>query len=92
MRERRRWLDDPRHVNRIVYGLYALCLALLVAEPLIHRKTYFAVQEWLGFYAVFGFLAYCGIVGVAKVLRRLVGRREDYYVSDHDRDEHRSDG
>lgn len=92
MRGRPRWLDEPRNVNRIVYGLYALCLGLLVAEPLIHRKDYFAVQDWLGFYAAFGFLAYCGIVGAAKVLRRLLGRREDYYVPDHDRDGHGRDG
>ncbi|HEU4542112.1 MAG TPA: hypothetical protein VFR23_13375 [Jiangellaceae bacterium] len=66
--------------NRIMYGLYALCAALLVAELVIDRKAEFGgIESWFGFYAVFGFLAYCFIVNAAKLLRRLVRRPEDYY-------------
>lgn len=92
MKERPRWLDEPRNVNRIVYALYAVCLGLLVAELVIDRHAEFPVQGWFGFYAAFGFLAYCGIVNTAKILRRLLRRPEDYYLPEGDRDEFDRDG
>lgn len=92
MKEWGRWLDEPRHVNRIVYGLYTACIGLVIAELLIDRHAYFGVEGWVGFYAAFGFLAYCGIVNTAKVLRRLLRRPEDYYLSEGDRDGHERDG
>lgn len=92
MKEQPRWLDQPRNVRRIVYVLYAVCLGLLVAELFVHRHADFGVQGWFGFYAAFGFLAYCGIVNAAKVLRRLLRRPEDYYLPDDDRDENEGNG
>lgn len=79
--ERRYRLDEPRNVTRIVYGLYAVCLVLLVVELVIHRKAEFEseAESWFGFYAVLGFVAYTAIVYTAKALRRLVRRSEDYY-------------
>jgi hypothetical protein len=76
------WFDKPRNATRIVYGLYAVCAALLVAELVIDRKPEFnGVESWFGFYAVFGFLAYCFIVNAAKLLRKVVRRPENYYES-----------
>lgn len=44
------------------------------------RHSYFAVESLIpGFYAVFGFIAYCGIVWAAVGLRELISREEDYY-------------
>ena len=74
------WFDKPRNATRIVYALYALCAALLVAELLIDRVAEFSgIESWFGFYAVFGFVAYTFIVNAAKVLRRVVRRPENYY-------------
>lgn len=75
-------LDDPRHVQRIVYALYAVCIALLLAELFVDRHANFPIHGWFGFYAAFGFLAYCGIVNAAKLLRRLLRRPEGYYLPD----------
>lgn len=82
MKDDSRRLDDPRNVNRIVYTLYAVCIALLVAELFVDRHGDFPIHGWFGFYAAFGFLAYCGIVNTAKLLRRLLRRPEDYYLPD----------
>lgn len=92
MKDDPRWLDDPRNVRRIVYGLYAVCLGLLIAGIFVHRHSDFPGHGVFGFYAAFGFLAYCGIVNVAKVLRRLLGRPENYYLSDSHRGEQGRDG
>lgn len=66
----------------VTYTLYAVCAALLVAELVIDRKAELSVEGWFGFYAVFGFAAYSGIVNAAKALRRIVRRPEDYYLPD----------
>ena len=77
--EKRYWLDDLRNVNKIVYALYAICAFLLVIDPLIHKHGPFAIEHWLGFYGIYGFVACVGLVLAAKELRRLLMRSEDYY-------------
>jgi len=73
------WLDKPSSVAAILRLLYVACAGLLVADLVIAKHGPFAIEHWLGFYAVFGFLAYVAIVMSAKLLRRLVMRAEDYY-------------
>ena len=77
--ERRYWLDEPRNVDRIVYALYAVCGLLIVIDPLVHKHGPFAIGHWLGFYGIFGFLACVALVFIARQLRRIVMRQEDYY-------------
>lgn len=73
------WLDDSRNVDRLVYGLYAVCGVLLLIDPLIHKHGPFAIEHWLGFYGVYGFVACVALVLAAKQLRRVLMRPEDYY-------------
>ena len=77
--DRDRWLDRPRNITRLVYGLYALCAALLLADLFYEKHSHFAFEHWFGFFAFFGFGAYVFIVLSAKGLRRLIKRPEDYY-------------
>ena len=78
--ERQRWLDRSENVTKLYRGLWVLGLLLLAADFLIHRHEEFAWARWLGFYAVYGFVACVMLVLAAKeVLRRLVKRSEDYY-------------
>jgi hypothetical protein len=79
MSEPRRWLDEPRNVTRLVYALYGACALLLGADLVLHRHAHFGFEQWLGFYAFFGFGAYCAIVQSARLLRRVLRRDEDYY-------------
>lgn len=65
--------------DKLVYVLWIACAAVLAAEFFYHKHPYFGFDGWFGFYAAFGFLAYCFIVFSAKGFRRLVKRREDYY-------------
>lgn len=83
--EKRYWLDDPKNVDKIVYGLYAVC-TLLVAVDLLdifgvlyHKHTHYAFEHWLGFYGFYGLFGSVGLVLAAKQLRKLVMRDEDYY-------------
>jgi nitric oxide reductase large subunit len=77
--EPRRWLDDRRNVDKIVYALYAVCAVLLLIDPLVHKHGPFAIEHWWGFYGIYGFVGCVFLVLAAKVLRLIVMRPEDYY-------------
>lgn len=75
------WADSPRNKRLIRTALYAVCLVLLVADLLVHRHTYNSLEQVPLFYALYGFAALIFAVLVAKGLRALVKRDEDYYDS-----------
>ena len=76
---RRYWLDAPGNVDRLVRGFYALCALLLLLDIFVPKHGPFAIEHRFGFYAFFGFVACVTLVLVAKQLRRVLMRREDYY-------------
>ncbi|TDC54029.1 hypothetical protein E1281_16840 [Actinomadura sp. KC345] len=79
MKDDRRWLDEPRNVDRVVHGLYLLCALVFLADLLYAKHPHFDVENLFGFYAVFGFVGSVTLVLVAKQLRRVLMRGEDYY-------------
>ena len=79
--EKKYWLDDPANVTKLVWLLGIVCVALFLADFFYHKHSHFRFENWIGFYAWYGFLAYCFIVLSAKGLRKLIKRDEDYYDS-----------
>jgi hypothetical protein len=77
--EGRDWLDKPSSVWLLVGVLILACVLVLGLEFVIHRHVEFEFESWRGFYAAYGFIAYCFIVLSAKQFRKLVRRDEDYY-------------
>jgi hypothetical protein len=73
------WLERPRTITRLVYALYGACALLLAADLVMHKHAHFAFEHWFGFYGLFGFAACCGMVLLARLLRPLLRRDEDYY-------------
>jgi hypothetical protein len=82
-----RWLDDPRNVTRIVYGLAVLCALALVADLFYRKHPHFGFEGWSGFYAIYGFVGSVALVLSAKWLRRWLRRDEDYYERPEQRDD-----
>jgi membrane protease YdiL (CAAX protease family) len=77
--ERRYIFDDPKNIKRLLYALYVACALSVLAEFFIHRHVEHPFERVFGFYAIYGFVAIVVLVLVAKELRRLVRRKEDYY-------------
>ncbi len=77
-----RGLDDPRTVRWIVRTLVAACIVLAALDLFVVKHSHLDFENWIGFFPIFGFLAYVIIVAGAKALRRLVMRDEDYYGED----------
>lgn len=77
--ERSYWLDRPSNVNKLVYVFYALCAVLLAVDVFVPKHGPFAIEHTFGFYGLFGFVACVALVLIAKQLRRVLMRPEDYY-------------
>ena len=73
------WLDTRANVDRLVRGFYTICALLLLIDLLVPKHGAFAIEHAFGFYAFFGFAACVTLVLVAKQLRRILMRPEDYY-------------
>jgi len=73
-------LIRQRTLKAMMAAFAAVLGALLLAEGWAHRHVIFPWEEWYGFYAAFGFVAYVILVFVAQyVLRPIVIRDEGYY-------------
>ncbi len=79
MAEKRYWLDEPRNVKKLVYGLYAVCAVLALADFFYQKHGEFHWEEIPTSFALFGFIAGTAIVLGAKELRKVIKRDEDYY-------------
>lgn len=79
MKDDPRWLDEPRNVDRVVRGLYLACALVFLADLLYGKHPHFKVEDVFGFYALYGFVGSVTLVLVAKQLRRVLMRDEDYY-------------
>lgn len=77
--QRQHLFDKPENVRRLLRLLYLVCALLLVADLFIYRHVTHAWEALWGFYAFFGFVACVVLVLVAKQLRKILKRPEDYY-------------
>ncbi|HBS26322.1 MAG TPA: hypothetical protein DD827_04215 [Gammaproteobacteria bacterium] len=71
--------DNPRNVQRLLKGFYAICIMLVIADFIIHRHTTMDWEKIPAFYAIYGFIAYVLLVALSNLLRKLVMRGENYY-------------
>jgi hypothetical protein len=74
--------DNPRHVSWLLRGFYVICILLFMLDFILHRHVAHRWEGFTGFYAVFGFVACVTLVLVARQLRRILLRKEDYYDVD----------
>jgi hypothetical protein len=73
------WLDSPKNRRRVRGWLYASLAGLLAIDGMITKHGHFPWEEAPGFYAAYGFIGCVSLIFIAKLLRRLVRRKEDYY-------------
>ena len=83
--EKQYWLDRSENVTLLYKILIGVCVLLFIpdlmdlAGVVYHKHGHYRAESWLGFYAIFGFLAYSFIVLGGWLWRKLVMRGEDYY-------------
>ena len=87
--KRKHFFDDPRNVRLVLRSLYTVCavvflldlvnlgMQLLDAGEL--RHAHHAWEHLPGFHAIYGFVACVALVLIAKELRKILMRDEDFY-------------
>jgi hypothetical protein len=63
----------------LVIALVVVCVLLTLSDLLYHKHGHFGFDEWFGFYSLFGFVVYATVVLLAKALRTVIKRPEDYW-------------
>lgn len=76
---KRYWLDDVRNVHRIFWALVVVCAVLFLSDAIYEKHVILSFENWFGFYGLFGFLVSFALVLVARELRKILMRDEDYY-------------
>ena len=74
--------DKPENVSRLLRVFYALCVGLLILDFFVHRHVAHPWERLFGFHAFYGFVACWTLVVVAKFMRKVLMRGEDYYDVD----------
>ena len=77
---------DPVWTERIVRTLYAVCAAFVLVDLVafatgwpFHKHGHYGFEQIPGFHAAYGFVSCVTLVLLAKELRVLLMRPEDYY-------------
>ena len=63
----------------VLYVFLLLCALLFVIDFFMRRHAYFDVESNYNFYSFYGFVMFSAIIFGSRLLRRLLGRSEDYY-------------
>lgn len=74
------FFDRPETLKLILRSLYLVCAVLVVLDVVIHRHTEHPWEGLYGFYPLYGFVGCVVLVLVAKLMRKVLMRSEDYYV------------
>lgn len=81
-KEKQYLFDNPKNVSRLLLGFYIVCGILFVLDFILHRHTAHPWEGVPGFYALYGFVACVVLVLIAKEMRKVLMRKEDYYDVD----------
>ncbi len=73
------FFDNPKNVQLLIRGLYVCCGILILLEFFISRYSKHPIEWIWGFYPLYGFVGCVILVLVAKWLRKLLMRDENYY-------------
>lgn len=76
------FFDDPANLKKVLKIFYGLCAGLLLIDFVYHRHVTHSWEGLWGFYGVFGFVACVVLVLVAKEMRKVLMRDENYYEGD----------
>ncbi len=73
------WVDRPGSDKKIVWVLGIACLIVFLLDFTYEKHGHFQAEYIRGFYAIYGFVMFTGLILVAKALRYFIKRPEDYY-------------
>ena len=72
-------LDSPRSGRRVSWIVTVLCALLALADLFYTKHVHYSWEGWFNFDGFYGFASCLFLILVAKPLRKIAMRKEDYY-------------
>ena len=79
MKKKLSLFDSPANVKRFLLLFYLCLFVLLGVDPFIHKHPDFEWEAAPQFFAAYGFVSCVLLIFIARILRLLIKRDEDYY-------------
>jgi hypothetical protein len=79
MKKELNFFDKKENVQKFLRVFFASLGVLLIVDLFIHKHPHFPWEGAPEFYAVYGFVSCVALIFIAKLLRLIVRRDEDYY-------------
>jgi hypothetical protein len=73
------FFDKPENVSKMLKVFYVICGLLVLADFVVHRHIYHDWEKIPAFYAIYGFVGCVVLVLIAREMRKVLMRGEDYY-------------
>lgn len=73
------FFDKPENIRIMLNVFYVLCALLVLVDFFVHRHIYHSWENIPAFYAIYGFVGCVVLVLIAKLMRKVVMKEEDYY-------------
>jgi hypothetical protein len=73
------FFDKPENVSKMLKVFYVICGLLVLADFVVHRHIYHDWEKIPAFYAIYGFVGCVVLVLIAREMRKVLMRSEDYY-------------
>ena len=73
------FFDKKENITKIIKVFYVICALLVVVDFVVHRHIYHDWENIPAFYAIYGFIGCVVLVLVAKLMRKVLMKEEDYY-------------
>ena len=73
------YFDRPQVKRKLWILLWGVCGLTIIPDLFTHRHPHFGFDGFIGFYALFGFVACAVLILLAKLIGRVLKVNEDYY-------------
>lgn len=78
-KDKQDFFDKPENIRKILRVFYVICILLVVVDFIVHRHVYHTWENVPAFYAIYGFVGCVILVLIAKLMRKVIMKEEDYY-------------
>ena len=76
--------DDPKNVKRLLVVFFASLVVLLIVDFFIHKHPDFSWEGTPNFFAAYGYVSCVLLIFIARIIRPMIKRDEDYYETPTD--------
>ena len=73
------YFDRPQVRRTLWILLFVFCGLSVIPDLFTHRHPHFGFDGFIGFYAIFGFVACAVLILLAKIIGKLLKVKETYY-------------